>query len=119
MNVRETFESVRDTVCVPQRGNTCDGYGGILCDNRCLAYEAGLARRKVTHEQYLRRRISEHRLPSGITVRVYRSNQQDGIVIETGEYLYDGNDVPIFTCFTKKALSEEMFQAIGLVRAGE
>ncbi|QQS15713.1 MAG: hypothetical protein IPK84_05125 [Candidatus Moraniibacteriota bacterium] len=113
VNFQEALKQARDTMCIPQRGDSCLGYGGILCDNTCPAYHAGLARRKAVYEDYEQRRIGERQLPSGVTVRISR-NPTAGFTVETGEYINDGNNLPVFTSFTREVFSEEIFQAIRL-----
>lgn len=109
MKFQEALKQARETVCVPQRGGSCHGYGGILCEG-CSKLCDGLARRKAAYEDYLQRRIGERQLPSGVTVRIYR-DPKIGITVETGEYIDDGNSPRVFTSLTRETLSEEAFQA--------
>lgn len=113
MKFQEALKQARETVCIPQRGGSCHGYGGILCEG-CSRLCDGLARRKAAHEDYLQRRIGERKLPSGVTVRIYR-DPKIGITVETGEYVDDGNEVPVFTRFTKEILSEEVYRMIDII----
>ena len=113
MDIQEALRKSRDTVCIPQRGATCLGYGGIKCDRECSRYFPGLARRQAEHEDYLRRKIQELKLQSGIVIRISHNPEIPGeVILEKGEYINDGNDVPIFTCFQRDVLSFDAIQAV-------
>ncbi len=113
MNFQEALRKVRNTRCIPQRGDTCHGYGGIGCTSECPMFSNGLKRRRESHEEFTLRKIRECQLPSGATIRISRDpTKETGIVIETGEYVNDGNIPPVFTLFERKILSEEVFEMI-------
>lgn len=119
MNFREALKQARDTICVPQHGSTCHAYGGMRCDPTCKAFTAGIERRRDAHRHYLERMIGERHIAGRGIVRVSRSpNNKNMFILEVGEYVYDGQNTPIFTCFEKHRLPEYMVSAIVSLKEG-
>ena len=113
MNFQEALRQARGTVCVPQRGSTCYAYGGMKCDPTCPVFAAGVERRRDAHEQYLEHMVGEQHIPGRGIVRISRSpGNKNVFILEVGEYVYDGQDTPVFTCFEKHSLPEYMVRAI-------
>lgn len=113
VNLQKALEQARDTVCVPQHGSTCHAYGGMRCDPTCPAFAAGAERRRDAHRHYLERMIGERHIAGRGIVRISRSPSNKNVfILEVGEYVYDGQDTPVFTCFEKHLLPEDIVRAI-------
>lgn len=110
--LEEALKQARDTECVPQRGNTCFGYGGIQCDEGCSAFQEGIKRRQKARQDFLANRIMKTRLPNGCTLRV--STQGDTILLEVGEYVDDGNTPIMFTVFDRNSIPRVIFDMLRL-----
>lgn len=113
MNVRKLLEKSRDTVCIPQQGDTCHGYGGILCDASCPKFPAGIERRENAHINYLNRKAREEYIifERGVR-RISHSPDHAEIIIERGEYVNDGQEIPVFTCFEQYILPSYLLEDI-------
>lgn len=111
---QEALISVRNTVCVQQRGNTCLAYGGIQCDTACPAFSNGIKRRKDAHEKFIQTRIREEKLPNGTTLRISTENLRvdSPLKIEIGEYADDGQGVPVFSYFQSYTLPRHIAQVL-------
>lgn len=112
MNIQEALAKARDGICVFQRGSTCFAYGGMQCDETCPAFAAGIKRRSEAHKQYLERMVDEQHIAGCGVVRISRSSNNALFIIEIGEYVYDGQDTPVFTCFEKHTLPGDIMKAI-------
>lgn len=113
MNLQKALEQARDTVCVPQYGSACHAYGGMRCDPTCSAFAAGIERRRDAHRHYLECMIGERHIAGRGIVRISRSPSNKNVfILEVGEYVYDGQDTPVFTCFEKHLLPEDIVRAI-------
>lgn len=108
--LQEALAKVREEVCIPQRGGTCLGYGGIQCDQDCPAFQDRVERRRRQHEIFLTNKLTETTLPDG---RILRTSTQGGFVLlEIGEYVDDGNAPIMFTVFEHHTIPRIVFEAL-------
>ncbi len=113
MNFQEALSRVRDSACVPQRGNTCLASGGVRCDPDCPAFQAGLKRRETEYKKYRQEKLCEETQLDGKTIRIRQSQSGVTIVIEEGEYSNDRfSTIPVFTLFRKYEIPKDLVRIL-------
>lgn len=111
--LQEALAKARDNMCVPQRGESCHGYGGIQCNQNCPAFQDGIERRRKQYELFLANKLTETPLPNGCMLRA--SIQGGFVLIEIGEYVDDGNTPIMFTVFERYILPRIVFDTLYLI----
>ncbi len=112
MNLAEAVEHARDTVFVPQRGESCHASGGMQFDQHCPAFSAGLDRRRTAQMRFERNKIFEAIIPERGVVRVSHIPNSRDILIEHGEYIGDTNFLPAFSVFQRWILPTDIFECV-------